>query len=109
KQCNASSAIASILVGFAGIILCIIAQSIYFGKIAIESQNNLWVGIQTFVPWALGGIAMLVTAHLTQKSDPPVALCNTDGELVKWGDLPLSADTISILRHNEEVKKQKNQ
>ncbi|HJK00697.1 MAG TPA: hypothetical protein O0X73_00080 [Methanocorpusculum sp.] len=109
KQCNASSAIASILVGFAGIILCIIAQSIYFGKIAIESQNNLWVGIQTFVPWALGGIAMLVTAHLTQKSDPPVALCNTDGELVKWGDLPLSADTISILRHNKEVKKQENQ
>ncbi|HJK77412.1 MAG TPA: hypothetical protein O0Y06_06245 [Methanocorpusculum sp.] len=104
KRCNASAAIASILVGFAGVILCIIAQSIYFGQIAIEPQDNLWIGIQTFVPWALGGIAMLVTALLTQKSDPPVALCDTDGELVKWEDLPLSADTVAVRRHIEEIK-----
>ena len=74
KRCNASSAIASILVGFAGVILCIVAQLIYFGQITIEPQDNLWIGIQTFVPWTLGGVAMLVTAYLTQKSDPPVAL-----------------------------------
>lgn len=104
KQCNASAAIASILVGFAGVVLCIIAQSIYFGQIAIEPQDNLWIGIQTFVPWALGGIAMPVTALLTQKSDPPVALCDTDGELVKWEDLPLSADTVAVRRHIEEIK-----
>jgi hypothetical protein len=41
---------------------------------------------------------MLVTALLTQKSDSPVALCDTDGELVKWGDLPLSADAIAARR-----------
>ena len=52
----------------------------------------------------MGGIAMLITALLTQKSDPPVALCDTDGELVKWEDLPLSADTIEVRRRIEEIK-----
>jgi Na+/proline symporter len=108
KRCNASSAIASIITGFIGVIICVIAQSIYFGQIAIEPQNNLWIGIQTFVPLTLGGVAMLVTALLTQKSDSPVALCDTDGKLVKWGDLPLSADTIAVRRQIiEETNTQK--
>ncbi len=52
----------------------------------------------------MGGIAVLLTALLTQNSDTPVALCDTDGELVKWEDLPLSADTIEIRRRIEEIK-----
>lgn len=104
KKCNAPSAIASILVGFACVIICIIAQSIAFGQIAIEPQDNLWISIQTFVPWVMGGVAMFVTAFLTQKSDPPVALCDIDGELVKWEDLPLSADAVTVRRHIAEIK-----
>jgi Na+/proline symporter len=109
KRCNASSAIASIIAGFTGVIICIIAQSIHFGQIAIEPQNNLWIGIQTFVPLALGGVAMLVTAFLTQKSDSPVALCDTEGELVKWEELPLSADAIATRRRIEDIKVQKEE
>ncbi len=103
KKCNASAAIASIVVGFSGVILCIIAQSLYFGQIAIEPQDNLWIGIQTFVPWAMGGIALFVTAYLTRKSDPPMALCDTDGDVVKWPELPVSQDTLNVRRRAEEM------
>jgi hypothetical protein len=47
---------------------------------------NLWPELPSdFMGLAASLLAMLVVTPLTQKSDPPQPLCDSDGNLVEFG------------------------
>lgn len=96
KKCNAYGSIASMLGGFFTVVAGLIAMSIQYGKPLIEPVDNIWFCFFTFVPWIVSGVLMFAVTLLTQKINPPVCLCDTEGNIVKWADLPRSDESEKV-------------
>ncbi len=87
KKANAPAGIASMLAGFATVVLGCVYLSVEAGSIVVIPPDNIWTVFFTFVPVTVSGIAMYAVAMLTQASHPPVPLKDSDGTVLKWPEL----------------------
>ncbi len=70
KRANAPAGIASMLSGFATVVLGCISPSVEAGAVVVTPPDNAWTVFFTFVPVIVSGIAMYGVATLTQASHP---------------------------------------